>query len=153
MSRVRHRSSGRICAVVVLAFLATATARAVEPTGPIHLFARAASLEEVGTFRGQPVRALAVLEVRVLRGADLEGFELRVLDPRREPVEGVAIEGEGILRRLFVPLIGEGVHELILQGVAGDERDEVAIRVPLGVPGFAPDDDGEVASFPLEVRP
>ena len=32
-------------------------------------------------------------------------------------------------------------------------RDEVALRVPLGVRGFAPEDDGEIAAFPLEVRP
>lgn len=147
MGRIGDEGLRRAHAILAIGLLAAAPAQAVEPTGPIEIFAKVVEVE------GGPDRGFAAVEVDILQGASLEGLTFRLLDRRREPVEGLVFEGEGRGRTVRIPVSGKGVHEWILEAVSGTARDEFAIRVPLGVPGFAPEDDGEIASFPLEVRP
>jgi len=147
MRRIADEGFVWVCAMLAIGFLAAAPAAALEPTGPIEIFAKVVAIE------GGVDRAFASVEVEILQGAALEGLTFRLLDRRREPIEGVVFEGVGRGRSVRIPISGKGVHEMILEAVSGTARDEFAIRVPLGVPGFAPEDDGEIASFPLEVRP
>ncbi len=147
MRRITDRGLVWGGAMLAIGILAAPSAQAVEPTGPIEIFAKVVAVE------GAPERAFATVEVEILSGASLEGLTFRLLDPRREPIEGVVFEGEGRGRTVRIPVSGTGIHEWILEAVSGTARDLFAIRLPFGVPGFAPEDDGEIASFPLEVRP
>lgn len=76
-----------------------------------------------------------------------------------EPGDGSpSLGARGALRTvLTIPLDGAAVHEIIVEAVgegsSGLIRTENMIRVALGVPLPLPDDDGTVASYPMEVRP
>lgn len=148
---------GPVYAVAAFLALATTPAGAVEPTGPVHLSARLVAVEPTSRPGRMPLEGVAELAVEVAAEERLEGLALRVLDARRQPIEGVVLDGAGRFRTVRIPLSGERVHEVLLEAIAtgprGPARDEIAIRVPLGVPGFAPEDDGEIAAFPLAVRP
>lgn len=79
-----------------------------------------------------------------------------------EPYESgdgsTTIASRGTLRAVIdVPLEGAAIHEMVFQvsgvGPSGPIRTTAVVRAPLGVPNRLPVDDGEIASFPMEVRP
>jgi hypothetical protein len=148
---------GPALAVAALLVVAVLPAGAVEPTGPVQVWARLVSIEPAPRFGSEPLAGVAEIVVEVSAEPRLEGLALRVLDSRRQPVDGAVLDGAGRFRTLRVPLSGERVHEILIEATAmgpkGPVRDEIALRAPLGVPGFAPEDDGEIAAFPLAVRP
>jgi hypothetical protein len=148
---------GPAYAVAALLAVTALPVGAVEPTGPVQVWARLVSVEPVSRPGRAPLEAVAELAVEVAAEARFESLALRVLDDHRQPIEGAVLDGKGRFRTVRVPMSGEKVHEILLEATAvgpkGPARDEIALRVPLGVSGFVPEDDGEIAAFPLEVRP
>lgn len=156
MRRGVSQPVGVLYALLPVVLLGASFAAAEEPVGPVQLSVRVVSVEPTTRFgRGVP-SGVAEIEAAVFTREDLSGLTVRVLDSRRQPLETDVI-GEGPLLAFRVSLTGARVHELIVEAAAtaaeGPVRDEVALRIPLGVAGFAPADDGEIAAFPLEERP
>jgi hypothetical protein len=147
MRGVSSETAGVLYALLPVILLGTSAGMAVEPTGPVEISARVLSIDRSGT---------VAVEVGVLARPEISDLNVRILDASRNPMDAdVSIE-EGVAT-YRIRLARAGVHELIVEATAssaaGPVRDEIALRVPLGVRGFAPEDDGEIAAFPLEVRP
>lgn len=156
MRGVSNETRGVLYALLPVLVFAAAPSRALEPAGPLEISARVATVEPTSRSDRRTPAGIAEIEVGVVAHDTLSELTIRVLDAARNPVEaGVTIDGPVLILR--VPLTGMAVHERIVEATAisasGPVRDEIALRIPLGVSGFAPEEDGEIAAFPLEVRP
>lgn len=125
------------------------------PAATARLRVEIAATRTVSDVRARVVSASATgrVEAAGARWSGADGLPLAGIDSSR-----VALgDGAAWVAYVDVPVSGSGMHDLVVEvsGVTprGSVTNEAFARVPLGVPLDVVVDDGEVASFPLEVRP